>query len=191
MRYLTSDLKPGLIVVIKNNLMSILSIEFFKPGKGPCFYRIKMKDVLTGAILDRTCKPAENFDIADTVMVDASFSYEDQESLIFINTDTYDQYAIDKNAVGDLMQWITEGAVCSILLHSGKVVQVSPPTFVNLEVVSEESVSNKNDTSTPSGKKVKLVTGFVISVPSFVKKGEMLKIDTRTGVYVGRIAKEK
>ena len=191
MKHSTNQLKSGQIIEYKNSLFSIEEIDFFKPGKGPCYFSIKMKDILSGDIFQKNWKPAEMFQIAETSSVGASFSYIDGNNFVFINTESFEQYLVNQDLLQHALPWLEEGMVCVLILYNGQVIQLNLPTFVHLTVIEADNPANKHDTSSPANKRVYFSTKSSLLVPSFINVGDVLKIDTRAGIYTGRVSKGK
>ena len=167
---------------------SILENEFVKPGKGQAFSRVKFRNLKTGRVWERTFKSGEKLDSADVIDTDMQYLYNDGSHWHFMNPDSFDQYAADENAVGDAAAWLKEEDSCTITLWNDTPIMVTPPNFVELEVV-ETDPGLKGDTAQGGTKPATLTTGAVVKVPLFINIGDVLRIDTRTGEYQNR-AKE-
>ncbi|MBN1684925.1 MAG: elongation factor P [Gammaproteobacteria bacterium] len=188
MTYATNELKPGVKVMIDYAPCHILENEYVKPGKGQGFNRIKFRNLKTGRVLDRTFKSGESLPEADVSEFNAQYLYNDGTQWFFMHPDTYEQYTADETAVADAKLWLKEQDVCTLTLWNGAVIGVVPPNFVHLKV-TETDPGVRGDTSGGGTKPATLETGAVIKVPLFVQIDDLLKVDTRTGVYVSR-AKE-
>ena len=164
---------------------SIIENEFVKPGKGQAFNRVKLRNLKTGRVWERTFKSGETLEGADVMDRDMEYLYSDGEFWHFMEPDTYEQHQADANAVGDAAQWLKEQDVCEVTLYNGAPLAVTPPNFVELEIVDTDP-GLKGDTATGGSKPATLSTGAVVKVPLFLNKGEVVKIDTRTGEYQGR-----
>lgn len=186
--YGTNEFKNGLKVLIDNAPCSIVDCEFIKPGKGQAFTRIKIRNLLTNRVVERTYKSGETLPSADVADIEMQFLYSDGEYWHFMVADTFEQYALNQNAVGDSAQWLKEQDNCMVTLWNNDAIQVTPPNFVILKIV-ETDPGLKGDTSGGGGKPATLETGAVVRVPLFVQIDELIKVDTRTGEYVSR-AKE-
>lgn len=184
--YSTNEFKGGLKVMLDNYPCAILENEFVKPGKGQAFNRVKLRNLKTGRVLERTFKSGDVLEGADVVDLDVEFLYSDGEFWHFMNPETYEQYAADSAAVGDSAMWLKEQDLCQITLWNGEPIAVQPPNFVVLEVTDTEP-GVRGDTASGATKPATLATGAVIKVPLFVEQGELLKVDTRTGQYVSRV----
>lgn len=186
--YSTNEFKPGLKVMLDNDPASILENEYVKPGKGQAFNRVKLRNLKTGRVIERTFKSGDSLPGADVVDVDAQYLYNDGVHWHFMIPETFEQFAAEQTAIGDGTQWLKEQDTCIITLWNGHPLSVTPPNFVTLKVVDTDP-GVKGDTSGGGGKPATLETGAVVRVPLFVQIGELIKVDTRTGVYLSR-AKE-
>ena len=186
--YGSNDVKNGLKVMIDDAPCTILECDFVKPGKGQAFTRIKIRNLKTGRVVDRTLKSNASLASADVADMDMQYLYNDGELWHFMVPDNFEQYAITSEVLADSAQWLKEQDVCIVTLWNNEPIQVVPPTFVILEIV-ETDPGLKGDTSGGGGKPAKLETGAVVRVPLFVQTGELIKVDTRKGEYISR-AKE-
>ena len=185
--YSTNEFRSGLKVMLEGDPCSIIENEFVKPGKGQAFNRVKFRNLMTGRVWERTFKSGESIEAADVMDYDMEYLYTDGEFWHFMMTDgSYDQHAASKEAVGDTIDWLKEQEVYSVTLYNGAPLSVTAPNFVELEVV-ETDPGLKGDTAQGGSKPAKLSTGATVKVPLFIIEGEKLKIDTRTGEYVGRV----
>ena len=183
--YSTSEFKGGLKIMLDGDPCSIIENEFVKPGKGQAFNRVKIRNLKTGRVIERTFKSGESVEAADVMETDMQYLYNDGEFWHFMHPDTYEQVAADANAVADAAKWLKEQDTCLVTLWNGSPISVTPPNFVML-TVSETDPGVRGDTSGGGGKPATLETGAVVRVPLFIDVGEVLKVDTRTGEYVGR-----
>ena len=188
MAYSANQLKNGLKVMIDGDPCSMQQVEFVKPGKGQAFTRVKMRNLMTGRVWERTFKSNESLEAADVMERDMEYLYTDGDMYHFMVPVTFEQYAVEKNAVGDTVKWLKDNTLCIITLWNDKAIVVTPPNFVELEV-TETDPGLKGDTAQGGSKPATLSTGAVVRVPLFIEEGEMLKIDTRTGDYVSRASK--
>ncbi len=186
--YSTNEFKGGLKIMLDGDPCAIIENEFVKPGKGQAFNRVKIRNLKTGRVIERTFKSGESVEAADVMDIDLQYLYTDGEFWHFMDTDSYEQQAADATAVGDAKLWLKEQDMCQVTLWNGVPLAVTPPNFVLLKV-AETDPGVRGDTSGGGGKPATLETGAVVRVPLFINIGETLKIDTRTGEYVGR-AKE-
>jgi len=181
----TNEFKSGLKVMLDNDPCSILENEYVKPGKGQAFNRVRMRNLKTGRIIERTFKSGDTIEGADVVELDVQYLYGDGDMWYFMDQSNYEQYAADKNAMVDAADWLKGEEVCKVTLWNGTPLSVSPPIFVILEI-TETDPGIRGDTATGGSKPATLETGAVVKVPLFVNTGEKIKIDTRTGEYVSR-----
>jgi len=188
MAYSTNQFKTGLKVMLDGDPCSMTEVEFVKPGKGQAFVRVKLRNLKTGRILEKTFKSGESIEGADVMDTEMQYLYGDGEYWHFMEPDTYIQYQADANAMGDASKWIKEEDRCNVTLYNGSPIQVVPPNFVTLKV-SQTDPGVRGDTSSGGSKPATLETDAVVKVPLFIQEGELLKIDTRNGTYVSR-AKE-
>lgn len=186
--YGMNDVKNGLKVMIDDAPCNILECEFVKPGKGQAFTRIKIRNLKTGRVVDRTMKANESLPSADVADMEMQYLYSDSEYWHFMVPDNCEQYAITKEVLADAAQWLKEQDICIVTLWNNEPIQVMPPNFVVLEI-TETDPGLKGDTSGGGGKPATLETGAVVRVPLFVQTGELIKVDTRKGEYISR-AKE-
>ncbi|PIE43902.1 MAG: elongation factor P [Gammaproteobacteria bacterium] len=185
--YSTNEFKSGLKVMLDGEPCSIVENEYVKPGKGQAFNRVKLKNLNTGRIWERTFKSGESLEGADVIELDMEYVYTDGEFWHFMLTDgSFEQYAADDKAVGDCKMWLKEQDVYSVTLFNGAPLSVTPANFVELEVI-ETDPGVKGDTAQGGSKPATLSTGAVVNVPLFINIGEVLKIDTRSGEYVSRV----
>ncbi len=186
--YSTNELKNGLKVMIDNSPCNIVDLEFIKPGKGQAFTRVKIRNLKTGRVVERTYKANESLQSADVVDVEMQYLYNDGEQWHFMVPENFEQYAAGTEAVEEAAPWLKEQDMCIVTLWNNEPLQVAPPTFVVL-AITETDPGLKGDTSGGGGKPATLETGAVVRVPLFVQTGELIKVDTRKGEYVSR-AKE-
>lgn len=175
--YSTNDLKNGLKVTIDNTPCSIVDCEFVKPGKGQAFTRLKIRNLKTGRVVERTFKANETLASADVADVEMQYLYNDGELWHFMVPENFEQYALSKDALADAVQWLKEQDLCVITLWNNEPIQVTPPNFVIL-AITETDPGLKGDTSGGGGKPATLETGAVVRVPLFVQTGELIKVDT-------------
>lgn len=183
--YSTNEFKGGLKIMLDGDPCSIIENEFVKPGKGQAFNRVKIRNLKTGRVIERTFKSGDSVEAADVLEVELQYLYNDGEFWHFMDPDSYEQYSADANAVGDASKWLKDQDTCTITLWNGSPLIVAPPNFVVLSI-TETDPGLKGDTSGGGGKPATLETGAVVRVPLFVQSGEMIKVDTRTGEYVSR-----
>ncbi|MEE8429488.1 MAG: elongation factor P [Gammaproteobacteria bacterium] len=186
--YSTNQFKSGLKIMLDGDPYVIVSNEFVKPGKGQAFNRVKIRNLKTGRVVDRTYKSGESVAAADVIDLGMQYLYTDGEFWHFMVPDTFEQHAAGATAVADARQWLKAEDVCQVTLWNGEPLSVTPPNFVILKV-TETDPGLRGDTSGGGGKPATLETGAQVRVPLFVDEGEMIKVDTRSGEYVAR-AKE-
>ena len=184
--YMAGDLRNGTTFELENNVFRVVEFQHVKPGKGAAFVRVKMKNVITGAVLERTFNPSEKLQGAEIEKKDMQYLYSDGELYYFMDNNTYDQMPLNQDQIGDALKYIKENMNVTMLAFKGKVFAVEPPMFVELEVTYTEPGFSGNMTTT-SGKPATLENGLEISVPLFVNIGDKIRIDTRTGQYMERI----
>lgn len=186
--YSTNEFRSGLKVMLDGDPCAIIDNEFVKPGKGQAFNRVKLRNLKTGRVVERTFKSGDSLEGADVVDTDMQYLYSDGEFWHFMVPDTFEQYAADAAAVGDNAKWLKEQDMCVMTLYNNVPLAVTPPNHVIL-TVTETDPGLRGDTSGGGGKPATLETGAVVRVPLFVQSGELIRVDTRTGAYVSR-AKE-
>jgi elongation factor P len=184
--YNTSEFKSGLKLMIDNDPCAIIENEFVKPGKGQAFNRVKLRNLKTGRVVERTFKSGESVEAADVVEMSLQYLYNDGSDWHFMNAESYEQYTIGGDALGDAANWLKEQDTCTVTLWNGAPILVVPPNFVNL-AVTDTDPGLRGDTASGATKPATVETGAIIKVPLFVEQGELIKIDTRTGEYVSRV----
>jgi elongation factor P len=184
--YSTNEFRAGLKIILDGVPYNILENEFVKPGKGQAFNRVKLRNIKSGRVIERTFKSGETVEGADVVELEMQYMYNDGNIWHFMDQKSYEQYEIPTDAVGDAAMWIKEQDLCMVLLWDGIAISVLPPTFVVLQIV-ETDPGVRGDTSGGGGKPAKLETGAIVRVPLFVQNGEYIKVDTRTSEYVSRV----
>ncbi|OEF00528.1 elongation factor P [Vibrio crassostreae 9ZC13] len=182
----TNEFKGGLKFMMDNEPCSIIENEYVKPGKGQAFNRVKLRKLLSGKVLEKTFKSGDTVELADVVDVELGYLYSDGEFYHFMNNETFEQIAADAKAVGETSKWLVENDVCTLTLWNDNPITVTPPNFVEI-AVTETDPGLKGDTQGTGGKPATLATGAVVRVPLFIAIGEIVKVDTRTGEYVGRV----
>jgi len=186
----TNEFKSGLKVLIDGDPCTIVENEFVKPGKGQAFNRVKIKNLKTGRVVEKTFKSGDSVEAADVIDLDMEYLYADGEFYHFMMTDgSFEQHAADAKAVGDASKWLKEQEIYIITLFNGAPLVVTPPNHIELEVV-ETDPGLKGDTAQGGSKPATLSTGAVVNVPLFIEIGEVLRVDTRTGDYVSRATKK-
>ena len=180
------DFKNGITLEIEGNIYQILEFRHVKPGKGAAFVRTKLKNIINGGAIERTFRPTEKFPKAHIERKDMQYLYSDGELYHFMDVETYDQIALNEDAIGDSLKFVKENEMVKICSHNGNVFDVEPPLFVEL-AITETEPGFKGDTATGATKPATVETGATVYVPLFVETGDVLKIDTRTGEYLSRV----
>ncbi len=183
-----SDLRKNLKILIDGDPYVVVEANFVKPGKGTAFTKCRIKNLITGAVLDRTWRSNEKFDLAQTEIKKMDFLYHDGDHLVFMDNDTYEQVHIEADLIGDQVNWLIDNLTVEVLFFNDKPVGVELPNFVVLEITHCDPGA-KGDTATNATKPATLSTGASVNVPLFINEGDLLKIDTRTGQYVERVKK--
>jgi elongation factor P len=184
--YSASDLRKGLKVVIDNEPYIVTAFEFSKPGKGQALYRTKLRNMMTGTILDRTYREGETFEPASLEERAMQYLYKEGEHFHFMDNETFEQIIISEEALGDAKNFLIENLNVKVLMFREKAIGVDLPNFVNLRVVKTE-LWVKGDTSKADYKPATVETGYELRIPPFVGEGELITIDTRTGEYSTRV----
>ena len=179
------DFRNGVTLEIDGQVVQILEFQHVKPGKGAAFVRTKLKNVINGGVVERTFRPTEKFPAARIDRVDMQYLYSDGDLYNFMNTETYDQIALNSDLVGDALKFVKENEMVKVCSYNGSVFSIEPPLFVELEI-TETDPGFKGDTATGASKPAIVETGAQVSVPLFINIGDKIKIDTRTSEYLGR-----
>lgn len=183
----TADFKNGVTLILDDALMEIVEFQHVKPGKGPAFVRTKLKNVLTGRTLEKTFRSGEKMEQARLVEEPHQYLYTDGDLFHFMHTQTYEQVAIGKDIVGEMKNWLKENEEVGLLFHGANPIKISLPISVQLEI-SKSDPGVQGDRAQGGTKPATLETGATIQVPLFLNKGDMVKIDTRTGEYMERVS---
>ncbi|MBQ4297346.1 MAG: elongation factor P [Clostridia bacterium] len=179
------DFKNGITFDMDGQVMQVIEFQHVKPGKGAAFVRTKIKNVISGAVTERTFNPTDKFENAYIERKEMQYLYNDGELYYFMDNETYDQLPLNADKLPDNFKFVKENMICKILSYKGNVFAVEPPTFVELEVADTEP-GVRGDTATGASKIATLETGATIRVPLFINTGDTLRIDTRTGEYLER-----
>ncbi|MGQ0630579.1 MAG: elongation factor P [Sporichthyaceae bacterium] len=182
----TNDLKNGIVLKIDNQLWTVVEFQHVKPGKGPAFVRTKLKHVLSGKVVDKTFNAGIKVETATVDKRDMSYLYKDGEDFVFMDTDSYEQITIPATTVGDAAGFMLENQTATVAQNEGAVLFIELPASVEL-VISYTEPGMAGDRSTAGTKPATLETGATINVPLFITTGEKIKVDTRTGGYLGRV----
>ena len=179
------DFRNGITLEMEGSVYQIIEFQHVKPGKGAAFVRTKLKNIISGGVVEKTFRPTEKFPQARIDRVDMQYLYSDGDLYYFMNTETYDQIALNDETIGDALKFVKENEMVKVCSHNGNVFAVEPPLFVELEVTDTEP-GFKGDTATGASKPAIVETGAQVSVPLFINIGDKIKIDTRTSEYLGR-----
>ncbi|HEY5603739.1 MAG TPA: elongation factor P [Gammaproteobacteria bacterium] len=184
--YTTNELRAGMKLMIDGSPCNIIEVDFVKPGKGQAFARVRIRNLLTGRVVERTYKTSESVESADVMDAPMQYLYNDGEFWHFMHPETFEQLAANAAAVADAAKWLKEQDMCTVTLWNNEPIAVVPPNFVELKI-TETDPGVRGDTASGGGKPATLETGAVVKVPLFVERGEVVKVDTRTGEYVSRV----
>lgn len=179
------DFRNGVTFEMEGNVLQIIEFQHVKPGKGAAFVRAKVRNVITGSVVERTFNPNDKFPTAFVERKDMEYSYNDGGLFYFMDPESYELIPINESDLPDSFKFVKENMTCKILSYKGNVFGVEPPNFVELQVTKTDP-GFKGDTATNTTKPATLETGAEVKVPLFIDEGEMIQIDTRTGEYLGR-----
>ncbi len=182
---IAGDFKNGITFDMDGNVMQVIEFQHVKPGKGAAFVRTKLKNVITGAVVEKTFNPTDKFPPAVVERKEMVYSYNDGDLYYFMDQETFDMIPLNRDKLGDNFKFVKENMICRVVSYKGNVFAVEPPMFVELEVTDTEP-GFKGDTATGASKPATLETGAVIKVPLFIDIGTVIRIDTRTGEYLER-----
>lgn len=180
------DFRNGMTFEEDGNVMQIIEFQHVKPGKGAAFVRTKVRNVITGSVVEKTYNPTAKFPTAYVERKDMEYTYSDGELYHFMDSETYEDITVNASDVGDNFKFVKENMVCKVLSYKGKVFGVEPPNFVELQITQTDPGFAGN-TATNATKPATLETGAEIRVPLFINEGEVIRIDTRTGEYMERV----
>ena len=180
------DFKNGITFDRDGQVLQVVEFQHVKPGKGAAFVRTKLKNVITGAVIEETFNPTDKFENAYIDRKDMQYSYSDGDLYYFMDQETFDMIPLNSSQLGDALKFVKENDIVRLISYKGNVFDVEPPTFVELEVTETEP-GVKGDTATNVTKPCTLETGAVINVPIFINQGNVIRIDTRTGEYMERV----
>ena len=184
--YSTNEFKSGLKVMVDGEPHVFIENEFVKPGKGQAFNRVKLRNLITQRVVDRTYKSGESIESADVMELELQYLYNDGSEWHFMNPETYDQHVASAEVIGDVKNWLKEQDRCVATLYNGAPIVIEPPKFVELKVTRTDP-GVRGDTATSGTKQAELETGATVKVPLFIEEGEMLRINTSTGEYISRV----
>ncbi len=180
------EFRNGVTFELDGNVFQIVEFQHVKPGKGAAFVRTKLKNVITGGVVEKTFRPTEKMPKAHIERKDYEYLYSDGDLFYFMDQESYEQMPLSADQLGDSLKFVKENMVVKVLSYKGNVFGVEPPTFVELEVTETEP-GFKGDTSTGATKPATLETGATLMVPLFVDQGDFIRVDTRTGEYMERV----
>ena len=180
------DFRNGITIEFEGNVYQIIEFQHVKPGKGAAFVRTKLKNIINGGVVEKTFRPTEKCPQARIDRKDMQYLYSDGDLFNFMDTETYDQLALNADAVGDALKFVKENEMVKICSYNGNVFAIEPPLFVELQITDTEP-GFKGDTATGATKPAIVETGAKVNVPLFVEQGEVIKIDKRTGEYLSRV----
>ena len=180
------DFKNGITLEYDGNICQVIEFQHVKPGKGAAFVRTKLRNIISGGIVETSFRPTEKFPLARIDRKDMQYLYGDDDFYNFMDVETYDQISLTRESVGDALKFVKENEMCKVCSHNGNVFAVEPPLFVELEITDTEP-GFKGDTATGATKPAIVETGAKVMVPLFVEIGNKIKIDTRTGEYLSRV----
>jgi elongation factor P len=180
------DFRNGLTIELDNNVYQVIEFQHVKPGKGAAFVRTKLRNIKNGGVIEKTFRPTEKCPQAHIERLDMQYLYSDNDLYYFMDVNTFDQIALNEDAVGDALKFVKENEMVKMLSHNKQVFAIEPPLFVEL-VITETEPGFKGDTATGASKPAVVETGATVYVPLFVEQGEKISIDTRTGEYLKRV----
>ncbi|MHC1694420.1 MAG: elongation factor P [Eubacteriales bacterium] len=183
---IAGDFRNGVTFEMDGNVMQVIEFQHVKPGKGAAFVRTKLRNVISGGVVERTFNPTDKYPDAYVERKDMQYLYNDGDLYYFMDQESFEQMPLNKAKLGDSFKFVKENAVVKIISYKGNVFGIEPPMFVELEVTETEP-GFKGDTATGASKPATLETGAQIKVPLFINIGDVLKIDTRTGEYLERV----
>ena len=181
----TNEFRAGVKILLDGDPYSIVENEMVKPGKGQAFNRVRVRNLKTGRVIERTFKSGDSVESADVVEMDMQYLYQDGDFWHFMVPESFEQYTASKAAVGDNAPWLKDGTTCIVTLFNNVPLVVTPPPHIELKII-ETDPGLRGDTATGGQKPAKLETGAVVRVPLFINEGEVIRVDTRTGEYISR-----
>ena len=180
------DIRNGKTLEIEGSIFQVIEFQHVKPGKGAAFVRTKLKNIVSGGVVEKTFRPTEKLEEATIERKDMQYLYSDGDLYHFMDTETYDQIALNSDQIGDTLKFVKENEMVKVCSHKGNVFSTEPPLFVELQITDTEP-GFKGDTATGATKPATVETGAQVNVPLFVEQGDVIKIDTRTGEYLSRV----
>ena len=183
---MAGDFRKGITVEIDGQVWSVVDFQHVKPGKGAAFVRTRLKNVMTGAVLERTFSPTDKYPTAHIETKEMQYLYNDGADYIFMDNETYEQVPVPEDMVGENSKWLRENDICQLLFADDELMGVTPPMFIETTIVQTDP-GFKGDTVQGSTKPATIDTGAVIQVPMYLNEGEVIKVDTRDGKFVSRV----
>ena len=180
------DFRNGITIEYENSIYQIIEFQHVKPGKGAAFVRTKLKNIISGGVVEKTFRPTEKCPQARIDRKDMQYLYEDGDLFYFMDTENYEQIGLNADSIGDALKFVKENEMVKMLSHNGSVFAIEPPLFVELEITDTEP-GFKGNTATGATKPAVVETGATVYVPLFVEQGDKIQIDTRTGEYMKRV----
>ncbi len=180
------DFRNGMTLEIDGKVCQVVEFQHVKPGKGAAFVRTKLRDIINGGVTETTFRPTDRYPQAHIEKFEVQYLYADGDMFNFMNTETYDQFALNQEQIGDALKFVKENDMVKMLSYQGNVFSVEPPMFAELEVTETEP-GFKGDTATGAQKPATVETGAMVMVPLFVDRGDKIQIDTRSGEYLKRV----
>jgi elongation factor P len=184
--YSASDLRKGLKILWDGIPYAVTEFQFVKPGKGAGMYKCRLRNMLQGNTLDKTFREVDKFDKPDISNRELHFSYAEGDQYVFVDAETYEEFHVPADVLGDKRFFLDDNMECSILFYNGKPVEVDTPVFVEKEIIETEP-GYKGNTATNTMKPAKIASGYTFQVPLFIEVGDLVRIDTRTGEYADRV----
>ncbi|MBM3324193.1 MAG: elongation factor P [Calditrichaeota bacterium] len=184
----TADIRNGLTIEMDGQIFMVTEFQHVKPGKGGAFIRMKLKNVRTGRVIDRTLNSGASITIVRLEVRDMQYLYHDHTGYNFMDQETFEQLSLDEEIIGEQKKWLKEGEVCKVMFHENSPLILEIPFFLELRVM-ETAPGVRGDTVSGSGKPATLETGALIQVPFFIEQGDIVRVDTRTGEYLDRTAR--
>ena len=185
--YMAGDFRNGTTFEMDGNVFKVVEFQHVKPGKGSAFVRTKLKNVISGAVIEKTFNPSDKYAAAQIEKREMQYLYADGDLYYFMDNETYDQIPLNKSELGDMLRFLKENMMVKTLAFKGKIFAIEPPMFVELEVKYTEPGFSGNTAGAGATKPAELETGATINVPLFVNTGDVIRIDTRTGEYMERV----
>ena len=180
------DFRNGITIEYEGSIFQIIEFQHVKPGKGAAFVRTKLKNIISGGVVEKTFRPTEKCPQARIDRKEMQYLYEDGDLFYFMDTENYEQVGLNADSVGDALKFVKENEMVKVCSHNGNVFAIEPPLFVEL-TITETEPGFKGDTATGATKPATVETGAVVYVPLFVETNDVIKIDTRTGEYLSRV----